>query len=60
MRTLYITIKQVYGKDTIYPNCDDSRVFAEMLGRKTLTETDMRHIRTLGYVFEVTAQTLAA
>lgn len=60
MRTLYITIKQVYGKDTIYPACDDSQVFANMLGRKTLTESDMRHIKTLGYTFEIKPQTLAA
>lgn len=60
MSTLYITIRQVYGKDTIYPACDDSQVFASMLGRKTLTEADMRHIRTLGYQFEVRQQTLAA
>lgn len=60
MRTLYITIKQVYGKDTVYPACDDSQVFASMLGRKTLTEADMRQIRTLGYQFEIKPQTLAA
>ncbi len=60
MRTLYITIKQVYGKDTIYPSCDDSNVFCSMLSRKTLTESDMRHIRTLGYTFEIKPQVLAA
>jgi len=59
MRTLYIIIKQVYGKDTVYPNCDDSRVFCQLLGRKTLTESDMRHIRTLGYQFEVSPQVLS-
>jgi len=60
MRTLYIIVKQVYGKDTVYPACDDSNVFASMLGRKTLTESDMRHIRNLGYTFEIKPQTLAA
>lgn len=60
MKTLYITIKQVYGKDTVYPACCDSKVFANMLGRKTLTEADMRHIKTLGYEFQVKPQTLVA
>lgn len=60
MRTLYIRIRRVYGRDTIYPACDDSRIFADMLGRKTLTERDMRHIRTLGYNIEVIRQEIAA
>ncbi len=58
MKKLYILKRQVYGKDTIYPACDDSKVFAELLNRKTFTERDIRHIKTLGYEFEILPQTL--
>ena len=39
-RTIYVTIKNVYGNDLIYPACDDSNVFAELIGQKTLTTSD--------------------
>lgn len=58
-RTIYVTIKNVYGNELIYPACDDSRVFAELIGQKTLTTQDLRKIRSLGYEVEVKPQTLA-
>lgn len=57
---LIVKIKNVYGVDLVYPACDDSMVFCNLLGRKTLTESDMRHIKTLGYSFEVKPQLLSA
>jgi len=58
MKTIKIIIKSVYGKDMVYPNCEDSKTFCDMLGRKTLTERDLSYIRVLGYQFEVTTPTL--
>lgn len=49
MNTIYVTIREVYGNPTIYPACDKSRLLAELAGHKTLTKTDLRTIRALGY-----------
>jgi hypothetical protein len=49
MTKIYVTIRNVYGNDTIYPACDKSRLLAELAGHKTLTRADLRTIRELGY-----------
>ena len=49
MTKIYITIRNVYGKDTIYPACDKSRLLAGLAGHTTLTRQDLRMIRELGY-----------
>ena len=41
--------KSVYGNDLIYPACDTSRKFAELLNTKTLTPRAMRIVKELGY-----------
>ena len=47
-----IELRSVYGEWRAYPACSDSRVFANMLGTKTLTDTALMHIRRLGYAIE--------
>lgn len=51
---IVVQIKQVYGNDTVYPVCDRAKLFAELLGQKSLTFTDMRIIEAMG--FKVTIQ----
>ena len=51
---IVVQIKQVYGNDTVYPVCERSKLFAELLGQKSLTFTDMRIIEAMG--FKVTIQ----
>jgi len=46
---LIIKIKSVYGEDKIYPACDTAETFATLIGKKTFSATDLKHIRTLGY-----------
>jgi hypothetical protein len=46
---IFVTVKNVYGNDLIYPACEKSRLLAELAGRKTLTKSDLRTIRALGY-----------
>lgn len=47
-----IEIKKVYGEFKAYPACDKSRIFASMLGTKTLTLSALDHIQRLGYSIE--------
>ena len=48
-----VTIKNVYGNETVYPADDTARLFCELTSRKTLTPHDMHVIRKLGYDVEV-------
>lgn len=48
-RVIFVTVKNVYGNELIYPACDDSRKFAELMGKKTLSTNDLRGIKSLGY-----------
>ena len=51
-----VSIKNVYGEDKIYPACPKAEIFCRMLGQKTLTPTDIQHIKALGFVvFKVPA-----
>ena len=49
MKKLTLRKKIIYGNELLYPNCEDSKVFAKMVGRKTLTEQDIKLIKLLGY-----------
>ena len=48
-RTIYVTVKNVYGNDLVYPACDDSRAFAQLTNSKTFNANQLHTIRALGY-----------
>ena len=50
---IYVTIKQVYGNDLIYPACDMAAQFARLTKTKTLTTDNIKAIRLLGHKIEV-------
>src|SRR5690348_8480535 len=50
---IQITIRNVYGNETAYPADETAMLFASMLGRKTLTPADLKHIQALGYTIDV-------
>lgn len=49
MDTLVLRVKSNYGKNLIYPVCQKSCIFAGMLGKKTLSPSDLHHIALLGF-----------
>jgi len=53
MKTIQVEIKQVYGRDTVYPACESAFIFAGMLNQKTLTSCDIASIKKLGYTITV-------
>lgn len=55
MLKITIQIRQVYGRETIYPACPVSALLAELAGTTTLTNQALRTIRQLGYEIEVEA-----
>ena len=44
-----INFREVYGDEKAYPVCATARLFAAMLGTKTLTPYALRCIDQLGY-----------
>ena len=53
MQTINILIKTVYGNQHAYPNCDTSKLFAQLTGKKTFGTTDLSAIKKLGYAIEI-------
>ena len=53
MTTITVTVKDVYGKRTVYPACETSRKLADLIGTKTFTERAIAQIKDLGYLFVV-------
>lgn len=51
---IIVSIRHVYGNETIYPVCPKAKTLAALAGTKTLTRTALAHIRALG--FEITLQ----
>lgn len=52
-KKIKILIKNVYGKETIYPVCEQAVIFSQLLHQKTLTKKDIQTIKLLGYTIEV-------
>ncbi len=49
-----VEIKSVYGKYLLYPICEKAKIFADLVGTKTLSARDIGRIKKLGYtVFSV-------
>jgi hypothetical protein len=46
---ILVDVKNVYGQELVYPICPKAKLFAEMVGTKTLTKQVLAHIRKLGY-----------
>jgi hypothetical protein len=51
---LQVTVRTVYGTDTVYPACNASLLLCRLIGRKTFTHADIRTLKELGYTFTVT------
>ena len=52
MTKVQITIKNVYGNETIYPVCKLAHGFAALAGTKTLTQHALRTIVEMGFQIE--------
>lgn len=48
-KQIQIRFRDVYGETKAYPVCAQAKIFAEMLGTKTLTRYALGYIQKLGY-----------
>jgi hypothetical protein len=57
-RTILVKIKQVYGNKTVYPVSDNGKLILLLTGTSTFTPRHISTLKTLGYTFQVQADTL--
>lgn len=55
---ILVTLKSVYGRDTVYPACPKAQTFAALAGTKTLQPHTLRLIKDLGYTVTVSQPTI--
>jgi hypothetical protein len=53
---IFVTIKNVYGNEQIYPVCVNAEIFAQIAGTKTLTKQTINLIKDLGFNIQVVAE----
>ena len=53
---LKVQIKNLYGRDIIYPVCEKSQLLTRLSGNRTLTEEAIAVIKGLGYTFTTTTK----
>ncbi len=56
--TITVTVRDIYGIQTIYPACETAKLLARLAGTKTLTRQALETIKKLGYTVTVTAPTI--
>jgi len=49
-----ITLRSVYGNETAYPDNDQARLICQLTGCRTLRAQDIKTLRAMGFVIEVT------
>jgi len=55
---ILVDVKYVYGQELVYPICPTAKLFADMLGTKTLTKQALAYIKKLGYKVAVVQKEL--
>ena len=51
--SIVVQIKNVYGRDVIYPICTKAKSFAKLVNQKTLTQDNLEIIKSLGYSIKI-------
>lgn len=49
MGTITVSVRDVYGRTTVYAVCERAKLLASLAGTKTLTMDALRVIRRLGF-----------
>ena len=55
-KEILVAIRNVYGKEIVYPFCPTAKSFAKLVGQKTLTYQSIQTIKELGYTVTVVSE----
>ena len=53
---LIVEVKNIYGREMVYPVCETSKLFAYLSGNRTLTQESIAIIKELGYTVTTTTK----
>jgi hypothetical protein len=56
-QVIKVSVKNVYGRETVYPECEKAKLFCKLTNTVTLTEDACFYIEQLGYTFELINKT---
>ena len=51
MKQLIVQVRAAYGRDLVYPICEDAILLADLCGQKTFTQRSIDTLKKLGYTF---------
>lgn len=52
---IQVEVREVYGCPKIYPVCPTAKIFAHLIGKKTISAQEIQIIKQLGTEVEVTS-----
>ena len=58
MIKVFVMVRNIYGRDLIYPACPVSEIIASIAKSKTLSDNDIAAMKKLGYEIVVKGVTL--
>lgn len=58
MIKVFVKIKNVYGREMVYPACPVTEIIASIAKTKTLSQDDLSNMLKLGYEIQVNSQPL--
>ena len=53
-----VSIKNVYGVERIYPQCQIAQTFLALMRKRTFYREEIQEIKTMGYSVEVVTEQL--
>jgi hypothetical protein len=57
--TLYVKIKNVFGRELLYPDCEESKFLCELCNSQTITDSMKRILITQGYTLATRQQEMS-
>lgn len=58
MIKVFVMVRNVYGREMVYPACPVTEIIASIAKTKTLSDNDLSAIRKLGYEIKIVEKTL--
>jgi len=55
-KDLFVRVKPQYGKDVLYPDCENSKLLTRIAGTKTITSEHKKLLELMGYQFNFNAE----
>ena len=55
-KDLFVKVKPQWGKDVLYPACQNSRLLVRLANSKTVTPENKKILEQMGFVFNYNAE----